>query len=46
MLCKALTTLDVSSFDTTNVHDMSTMFRNCTNLTTIYASYNFTNAYV
>ena len=39
------TTLDLSSFDTSNVTDMSWMFSDCSNLKTIYASNKFnTNA--
>lgn len=34
-LCKALTTLDLSGFDTNNVTNMSSMFRNCVNLTSL-----------
>uniref|UniRef100_UPI0040270871 BspA family leucine-rich repeat surface protein n=1 Tax=Leyella stercorea TaxID=363265 RepID=UPI0040270871 len=33
--CSALTTLDVSNFDTQNVTDMSLMFSNCSALTTL-----------
>ena len=33
--CSALTTLDVSNFDTQNVTDMSSMFSNCSALTTL-----------
>ena len=39
--CSALTTLDVSNFDTQNVTDMSRMFKSCSALTTIYASDKF-----
>lgn len=39
---KSLKVLDISNFDTSNVTDMSSMIRNCTNLTTIYASNQFT----
>ena len=39
--CNALTTLDVSNFDTKNVTDMSEMFGYCHALTTIYASEKF-----
>ena len=35
------TTLDLSSFDTSNVTDMSWMFSDCSNLKTIYASDKF-----
>lgn len=33
--CTNLTTLDLSSFDTSNVYIMNKMFYNCTNLTTL-----------
>ena len=33
--CSNLTTLDLSSFDTSNVTDMSVMFSDCSNLTTL-----------
>ena len=36
--CSALTTLDLSSFNTQNVINMDLMFKNCSALTTIYAS--------
>lgn len=36
--CVALKTLDVSMFDTSAVRDMSYVFRNCTQLITIFAS--------
>lgn len=39
--CTGLTELDLSSFDTHNVHWMKGMFSGCTNLVTIYASENF-----
>ena len=39
--CSALTTLDVSNFDTKNVTNMSEMFSSCFGLTTIYASDKF-----
>ena len=35
--CYKLTSLDLSSFNTTNVMDLSEMFRNCSALQTIYA---------
>ena len=35
------TTLDLSSFDTSNVTNMHAMFYNCNNLKTIYASDKF-----
>ena len=36
--CSKLTSLDLSGFDTSSVTDMSYMFRECSNLTNIYAS--------
>ena len=36
--CMALTTLDLSGFNTINVITMRTMFNNCKALTTIYVS--------
>ena len=39
--CKALTSLDLSSFDTSNVTNMNEMFANCSSLATIYASNSF-----
>ena len=45
-LCKALTKLDLSSFNTINIENTQTMFRNCTALKTIYASEGFTNRYI
>ena len=39
--CSALTTLDLSNFDTQNVTDMNSMFLRCSALTTIYASDKF-----
>ena len=36
--CKALTTLDLTSFNTANVTDMSYMFSGCSSLTTIYSN--------
>lgn len=36
--CSNLSSLDLSSFDTTKVDDMATMFCNCTNLTTLDVS--------
>ena len=39
--CSALTSLDVSGFDTSNVTDMSDMFGWCESLTTVYASDDF-----
>ena len=36
-----VTSLDLSSFDTSNVRDMSSMFQAATNLKTIYASDKF-----
>jgi len=42
--CKALTELDVSSFDTRKVTTMHLMFWACDALTTIYASAKFTTA--
>ena len=39
--CKSLTTVDISSFDTSNVRDMSSMFSGCFNLRTIYVSNSF-----
>ena len=33
--CNSLTTLDLSSFDTNNVKEMSGMLRNCTKLKTV-----------
>ena len=33
--CSALTTLDISNWDTSNVTDMYAMFAGCSNLTTI-----------
>lgn len=35
--CSSLTELDLSSFNTSNVIDMKNMFRNASNLKTIYA---------
>ncbi len=35
--CSGLRSLDVSSFNTSKVHDMVSMFNSCTALTTIYA---------
>ena len=39
--CSALKTLDLSSFNTKNVRYMRRMFKNCSALTTIYASEKF-----
>jgi surface protein len=36
--CGGLTSLDISSFDTSNVTNMHSMFRGCHGLTTIYVS--------
>ena len=36
--CISLPSLDLSSFDTSNVTNMSYMFYNCSNLTKIYVS--------
>ena len=36
-----LTSLDVSSFDTSNVTNMSNVFQNCSSLTTIYVGNNW-----
>lgn len=33
--CSYLTSLDLSSFDTSNVADMAHMFHNCSNLTSL-----------
>ena len=33
--CTSLTSLDLSGWDTSNVNDMSDMFKNCTSLKTI-----------
>ena len=40
--CRALTTLDLSSFDASNVQVTWAMFMYCQNLTTIYCNYDFT----
>ena len=42
--CSSLTTLDLSSFNTSNVKDMWNAFGDCSALTTIYVSANFTTA--
>jgi surface protein len=42
--CDYLTTLDVRSFDTSNVTDMNTMFYNCSSLTTIYCNDSWNNS--
>ena len=39
--CPALTSLDVSKFNTQNVTDMSWMFYNCESLTTIFCNNNW-----
>ena len=39
--CSALTSLDVTHFNTANVTNMSRMFSSCSSLTTIYASSKF-----
>ena len=36
--CSGLTSLDLSSFNTSNVTNMGTMFENCTSLTTLTLS--------
>ena len=41
-LCSSLTTLNLSSFNTSKVSDMSGMFSACNQLKTIYASESFT----
>lgn len=38
--CSSLSSLNLSSFDTSNVTDMLDVFKNCTNLSTIYTPYN------
>ena len=40
--CKGLTTLDVSSFNTEAVEDVSDMFHDCESLTTIYCDETWT----
>ena len=44
--CSKLTSLDLSSFNTAEVTNMSRMFYNCTGLTTIYVSDGYTTAKV
>lgn len=39
--CPNLTSLDLSSFNTKGVEYVDNIFKNCSNLTTIYASENF-----
>lgn len=39
--CSSLKVLDLSTFNTANVEDMTSMFNRCENLVTIYASDNF-----
>ena len=41
-ICRKLSTLDLSSFNTYNVKDTSNMFDGCTRLSTIYSSGLFT----
>ena len=41
-LCYNLTSIDLTSFDTSNVTEMYGMFKNCGSLENIYASANFT----
>ena len=40
--CKSLTSLDLSSFDTSNVVDMGAVFQDCSNLTTIFIGSHWT----
>ena len=44
--CSKLVSLDLSGFDTSKVTNMDGMFRDCTSLTTIYASEKFVTAQV
>ena len=37
-ICEDLTSLDLTGFDTSNVADMSNMFRSCTSLTNLNLS--------
>lgn len=43
-MCKSLTTIDISCFDTTRVTEIDYLFSYCTNLTTIYVGSGWTTA--